>query len=102
MLPSLLFLNLQYQKKTARPRRRITTSGKYKMKFSSDGDEQILDKTVDSKGKKKVKVSSQARFSLSYCFSKLYFLNTFPSIFNSCQFLRIHTGYLRRRGRETR
>lgn len=60
MLPFFFFLNLQYQQKTARARRRIRTSGKYKMKFSSGGDEQILDKTVDSEGKKEEKVSLQA------------------------------------------
>lgn len=65
LLPFLLFLNLQYQQKTARARRRIRTSGKYKMKFSSDGDEQILDKTVDSEGKEKEKVRPQACLSFS-------------------------------------
>lgn len=58
MLPFLLFLDLQYQQKTPRASRRIRTSGKYKMKFRSAGDEQILDKTVDSEGKKKEKTEA--------------------------------------------
>ena len=66
MLSFLLFLNLKYQQKTTRARRRIRTSGKYRMKFSSGGDEQILDKTVDSGGKKrKKKVRPQASLSFS-------------------------------------
>lgn len=60
-MPFLLFPNLKYKQKTTRARRSITTSGKYSMKFSSGGDEQILDKTVDSgvkerKKKKKKKI----------------------------------------------
>jgi len=55
MLCFLLFRNWKYQQKPARARRRIRTSGKYRMKFSSGGDEQILDKTVNSGGKKEKK-----------------------------------------------
>lgn len=42
---------MKHQQKPARARRRIRIRGKNRMKFSNGGDEQIVDKTVDSGGK---------------------------------------------------
>jgi len=65
MVPFFLFLEMKHQQKPARARRRIRTRGKHRMKFSNDGDKQILDKTVVSGGRKKKEKQVRSQASLS-------------------------------------
>lgn len=90
---------MKHQQKPARARRRIRIRGKNRMKFSNGGDEQIVDKTVDSGGKIQKKSETLKLVWISApTVSISYFFITLPSIFKIYQFLQYFQGYLRRTG----